>query len=334
MNSESTTAPSKIDPELFSRVANAYDLKLLAESRQVRIGVGSSNRSLEDAARAGCGQFVLIDNGRVESCNLATQSYFVKDIGKPKVEVMADRLRAINPMVAVKTFFGSFHDISDAEFKRLAFDPFVDSATSVKADSPRQTVIVGATDDFYCQARVNTLALNFGLPSVCCQHYENGLAGEVTFTHPKTVRACHRCILSSRYKAYLKDGYLNVVGSAGSPISSSAMLNAITVSILLAIFHHGSQNRRWGNLLARIGDRNLIQIRNHPDAEELLGLKNFSQAFSGAKPDQIFFGETIWRRQLPEHPSTGYSKPCPDCGGTGDLTRRIGAFADTRVIIP
>jgi tRNA A37 threonylcarbamoyladenosine dehydratase len=72
MNSESTTAPSKIDPELFSRVANAYDLKLLAESREVRIGVGSSNRSLEDAARAGCGQFVLIDNGRVERCNLAT----------------------------------------------------------------------------------------------------------------------------------------------------------------------------------------------------------------------------------------------------------------------
>jgi hypothetical protein len=334
MRCESITTPSQINTELFSRVANAYDLNLLAQTREVTIGVGSSNRSREDAARAGCGQFVLIDNGRVESCNLATQSYYVQDIGKPKVEVIADRLRHINPMVAVKTVFGSFLDIPDAEFRSLAFDPFVDPATSVKADSPKQTVIVGATDDFYCQARVNTLALNFGLPSVCCQHYKNGLAGEVTFTHPQTVRACHRCILSSRYKAYLEDGYLNVVGSAGSPISSSGMLNAITVSILLAIFHHGSQNRRWGQLLARIGDRNLVQIRNHPDVEELLGLKTFGQAFSGANPEQIFFGETIWRRQLPEHPITGYSRPCPDCGGTGDLTRRIGAFNDTRVIIP
>jgi hypothetical protein len=87
-------------------------------------------------------------------------------------------------------------------------------------------------------------------------------------------------------------------------------------------------------LLARIGDRNLIQIRNHPDADERLGFSNFSQAFSGANAGQIFFGECIWRRQQPEHPSTGYSRPCPDCGGTGDLTRRIGAFTDTRVIIP
>src|SRR5208283_3808444 len=112
------------------------------------------------------GQFVLIDNGRVERCNLATQSYFLENIGKPKVEVMADRLRAINPTVAVKTVFGSFHDISDAEFKRLAFESFVDATTSVKANSPKQTVIVGATDDFFCQCRVNALALNFGLPSL------------------------------------------------------------------------------------------------------------------------------------------------------------------------
>lgn len=334
MNTESITTSSQIDTELFNRVATAYTLKLLAESRQVRIGVGSSNRSLEDAARAGCGQFVLIDNGRVEHCNLATQSYFLEDIGKPKVEVMADRLRAINPTVAVKTVFGSFHDISDAEFKRFAFESFVDATTSVKAGSPKQTVIVGATDDFFCQCRVNALALNFGLPSLCCQHYLNGLASEITFTHPQTVRACHRCILSGRYQAYLKDGYQNAVGSAGSPISSVAMLNAITVSLMLAMLHHGTVQPRWGHLLARIGDRNLVQIRNHPDVEELLGLKNFSQAFAGAHADQIFFGECIWRRQQPEHPTTGYSRPCPDCGGTGDLTRRIGAFADTRIINP
>lgn len=334
MNTESITTSSQIDPELFSRVANAYDLKLLAESRQVRIGVGSSNRSLEDAARAGCGQFVLIDNGRVERCNLATQSYYMEDIGKPKVEVMADQLRAINPSVAVQTVFGSFLDISDAEFKRLAFEPFVDATTTAKADSPKQTVIVGATDDFYCQARVNALALNFGLPSICCQHYLNGLASEITFTHPQTVRACHRCILSSRYQAFLEKGFKNDVGSAGSPISSAALLNAHTVSLMLAMFHHGTDHPRWGHLLARIGDRNLVQIRNHPDVEELLGLKNFSQAFSGANAGQIFFGECIWRRQQPEHPTTGYSRPCPDCGGTGDLTRRIGAFADTRIINP
>jgi hypothetical protein len=289
---------------------------------------------LEDSARAGLGQFVLIDNGRVERCNLATQAYFVEDIGKPKVEVVANRLRAINPSVTVQSVFRSLHDISDAEFKHFAFDPLVDTTTAEKADSPKQTIIIGATDDFFCQCRVNSLALNFGLPSICCQHYLEGIAGEITFTHPQTVRACHRCILSSRYQAFLEKGFKNEVGSSGSPISSAALLNAHTVSLTLAMFHHGTNHPRWGNLLARIGDRNLIQIRSHPDADERLGFSNFGRAFSGADSEQIFFGETIWRRQQPEHPSTGYSRPCPDCGGTGDLTQRIGSFADTRVIIP
>jgi len=248
--------------------------------------------------------------------------------------VMANRLRAINPAVAVQTIFGSFHEISDDEFECLAFNPFYDAITAINVGSPKQTVIVGATDDFYCQCRVNALALNYGLPSICCQHYQNGLAGEITFTHPETVRACHRCILSSRYQAYLRDDYQNSTGSAGSPISSAAMLNAVTVTVTIAMLHHGSSHARWAQLLTRVGDRNLIQIRNHPEAEQLLGLSNFTQAFSGASLDQIYFGETIWRRQQPEHPSTGYSRRCPDCGGTGDLTRRIGAFSDTRIINP
>jgi hypothetical protein len=140
--------------------------------------------------------------------------------------------------------------------------------------------------------------------------------------------------LSSRYQAFLEKGFKNDVGSAGSPISSAALLNAHTVLLTLAMFHHGTDHPRWGNLLARIGDRNLIQIRCHPDAEKLLGLRNFSQAFSGANPEQILFGETIWRRQIPEHPKHGHARPCPDCGGTGNLLERVGFFADTRIINP
>ena len=326
------TTPFQIDTEIFARVASVNNLELLAKSRRVQIGVGSATGALENSARSGVGQFTLIDKDVVERSNVATQGYLVSDIGRPKVVAMAERLRAINPAVAVQAVYGSFHDLTDDDIKRLTFDPFVDSATSALAPGAGQTVLVGATDDFFCQARVNSLALHFGIPSICCQHYAEGLASEITFTHPVTVRACHRCILSSRYEAYLNNGFKNPVGSAGSPISSSGRINSLCTDIEMAILHHGTKQPRWGDLLVRIGDRNLLQIRCHPDAENLLGLNNFSQAFSAANSDQIFFGETIWRRQIPEHPNTGYSRPCPDCGGTGNLTQRIGAFADTRII--
>jgi len=328
----STDALVTIDTELFARVLQTGYLERLAQSRLIRFGIGSQAHSVEDSVRAGVGQIVLIDNGRVERCNIATQGYYAHDIGQPKVDALAKRLRAINPMAAVQTVFSSIHDLTDADFKRIINDPFEDLVTAIKVPAPVQTLLIGATDDFYCQCRVNALALNFGLPSICCQHYQDGLASEITFTHPQTVRACHRCILSSRYYAFLENSYQNFVGSTGSPISSAAMLNALTVALTLAIFHHGTKHPRWGNLLARIGDRNLVQVRNHPDADDLLGFKNFSQAFAGANSGQIFFGETIWRKQQPEHPDTGYSRPCPDCGGTGDLAKCLGTFADTRII--
>lgn len=329
------TVPPSLDWELFARVADAYDLSLLAKTRLVWVGVGGSAGSLDDLARAGVGQVVLIDPGIVERCNLATQAYFLPDIGRPKVSCLAHRLRAINPSIAVRSESKSLHDVSDSEFSRFAFDDYTDADSGVTASQPLRTVIVGATDDFYAQARLNRLSLHFALASVCCQLYKNALAGEVTFTSPEpnTTRACHRCILSSRFRAYL-NGYRNAVGSAGSPICSTARLNALTTWIILAIIHHGTTHPHWGGLLQRIGARNLIQVRNHPDAERELGLSSFSEAFANATDNHIFADETVWRSQAPEHPNTGYSRPCPDCGGTGRLIERKGAFTDTKVMIP
>lgn len=328
-------APTRgFDRELFTRVVNAYDLNHLAQCRVVWIGVGGAVPCLEDLARAGVGEFVLIDPGLVEKCNLATQQYYRSDIGMPKVECIRKRLREINSDAAVECFPKSLHEIDDEFFAALLERRPVEGHNGTVGFTTRNTFIVGCTDDFYAQARVNRLALNFGLPSVCAQLYDQSYGGEVTFTHPVTTKACHRCILSSRYRAYLKENYRNPVGSAGSPICSTGRINALTTTVLLTLMHHGTDHPRWGGLLERVGTRNLALTRNHPDLEEFLGLRNFSQALAGATSAQLFFDETIWRPQLPEHPSTGYARPCPDCGGGGDLASCKGTFADTRVMIP
>lgn len=325
---------SPIDSELFSRVLDAYDLSVLTHTRIVWVGIGGAAASVENLARAGLGQIVLIDPGIVERCNLATQAYFLRDIGEPKAICLATRLHSLNPAISIHAKKQPLHDISDFDFSQLAFGTYADPQTGSDALVPKQTLIVGATDDFFAQARINRLALHFGIPSVCCQMYLRGLGGEVTFTHPEMTAACHRCILSGRFRAYLKEGYRNSVGSNGTPICSTTRLNAITEFIILAILHHGTTHPHWGDMLKRIGNHNLIQIRNHPDAEEFLGFKNFSNTFATVENPGVFTDETIWRAQFPEHPNTGYSRPCPDCGGHGELARCKGAFADTRMMIP
>jgi len=49
--------------------------------------------------RAGVGNLILADFDLVEPSNLNRQHYFISDIGKPKVEALAEYLRLINPQI-------------------------------------------------------------------------------------------------------------------------------------------------------------------------------------------------------------------------------------------
>jgi len=53
-------------------------------------------------ARAGTGRLILADHDRVEFSNLNRQPYFLGDVGKPKVEVLAEYLRSGNPDMILK----------------------------------------------------------------------------------------------------------------------------------------------------------------------------------------------------------------------------------------
>lgn len=65
-------------------------------------GIGSS--LAETAVRLGFENFILADADEVSAHNLNRQCYVAADIGKPKVEGLANRLRAINPSVSVELF--------------------------------------------------------------------------------------------------------------------------------------------------------------------------------------------------------------------------------------
>ena len=55
-------------------------------------------------AAAGVGRIGLVDGDRLEASNLHRQTlYSLADVGKPKVELAAARLRALNPEVDVRT---------------------------------------------------------------------------------------------------------------------------------------------------------------------------------------------------------------------------------------
>lgn len=303
--------------DTFRRVAGAYDLAHLRHCRVVVVGNGGAASVDEDFVRAGVHDLVLIDPDVVSEANLATQQVYRHDIGRPKVEAIADRLRDINPAASVVTLQRDFNELSEAEIESLLGLDL--------ARPPIRTLLLGCTDNFYAQARVNRVGLQYGVPTLCAQVYAEGRGVELTFTYPGVTPACHRCVLRSRYDAYLNDGYTNTVTSDGTPISSTTRLNATKLVLAMAILHHGTSHQRWGRLLERIGNRNLVQLRLDPD----LAMPVFDRVLA-ADRDRVFCDEAVWLPQQPEGPAVG-GPACPDCGGTGDLRSAIGTLSDTRL---
>jgi len=66
-------------------------------------GVGGLGSNVAIAlARIGVGRIIIADFDVVEPSNLNRQQYFVKDIGRPKVEAIKETLGLINPYVVVE----------------------------------------------------------------------------------------------------------------------------------------------------------------------------------------------------------------------------------------
>ena len=314
----------KIKPlSIFERVKEVYDLEQMAKTRIVAVGGGGAAEFLELMARCGIMQFILIDPDIVSETNIATQQTYLKDVGRPKVDCLAERIKAINPLALVIKAKKRIEDLSPQLIQKLVSGP-------LGTNAPVKTILCGFTDNFFAQAQVNRIALNLGIPSLCAQLYREGRVAEITFAYPGVTPACHRCMLSPRYKHYLEHGYRNDVTSSGTPIFATAMLNAIKGYIALAMIHHGTDHKRWGKMLERIKNRTLVQIRLDPDVSETLSMPTFDKVFEGAKADHLFFGEPVWIPQEPECPETGYP-PCPDCDGTGNLRKAIGTIKDTRI---
>lgn len=326
--------------QYFERVRNAYDLPRLDGTRVVCIGMGGGVGFVRAGARAGFGELVGIDHDHVSACNVGTQSVDPVKIGMPKVDAVAEEFRLLNPQSAVLAVQSRIEDLSDRDFEALCFNPMrqmeVDrdeSGRPNRLSKPRQTILLVLTDSFEAQARGHRLGLHFGLPTICAQEYCEGRGAEITFTVPGVTPACHRCITASRYRAYLSEGYRNQVTSDGAPFVAAEMLNAAIGHILLAVAHHGTNHPQFGQLINRLGKRNLILLRMDPDIDEFLGWPAFARPLKGAAdPNAFVMLDSIFLPQGPDYGQSESRPICPDCGGTGDLRACIGTFPNTRIM--
>ncbi|MGC7404211.1 ThiF family adenylyltransferase [Pandoraea pneumonica] len=118
-------------------------------------------------AGAGVGRITLCDADEVSETNLHRQTLFdIASIGKKKVTIAADRLRALNPYICIDTI------CREADVQLL---------TQV---IPRFDVVIDCTDNFDAKYAINDVAADVGVPLIYGTIFQ--FAGQVSVFHYPT----------------------------------------------------------------------------------------------------------------------------------------------------
>ena len=302
--------------DYFAKVKSLYPDHVL-DKVIVCVGTGGARSFLENCARSGFRNFILMDKDVVGTTNIATQGVFISEMGKKKVEVIRERILDINPKARVVCVDSFLDDaMSDEEFKSY-LDMFPHRR-------PTDYLILGCTDNFEAQKRSSMLALKYGNPYLAAMMYAGGAAAEQIFTYPGVTESCPRCLLRDRFEKY-EHGFQNDVDSSACPIFATERMNATKGYIaLMLLMYHEDPTSPFNDMLNKVANRNFVWIRLNPYLKETaLGIELFDRLFAGTPERFTFIDETIW---IPQHPDT--DPPCKMCGGTGDLREFSVKWAD------
>ncbi len=121
-----------------------------ATARALIVGVGGlGNPAAQFLAAAGVGRITLVDADRVDLTNLQRQVLFaLDDVGAPKVEAAARRLRAINP---------------EPELRRVEEHVGAEALGALVADAD---VVLDCTDNFATRHAINRACVAARVPLV------------------------------------------------------------------------------------------------------------------------------------------------------------------------
>lgn len=113
----------------------AAGLEKLAAAKVAVFGLGGvGSFAVEALARSGIGHMVLVDHDRVSITNLNRQlPATLSTLGRLKVEVMKERIEAINPRAVVETFPVFYCPEKGGELLAADYDYIVDAVDTVAA---------------------------------------------------------------------------------------------------------------------------------------------------------------------------------------------------------
>lgn len=168
--------PVKLEPyslklDLFSRNTGILESDIMLNKKALFIGCGSVGSLVAvELAKAGVGHFMLVDNDIFGYHNICRHQCGIYDVGRYKIDAVADRILAINPYAEVKKFNRAIQDVDRDEV--LGF-------------CDKDTVIVGGADNREGDLYACNLGIQAGASFVSIGCWERAFAGEIFYCLPE-----------------------------------------------------------------------------------------------------------------------------------------------------
>lgn len=213
----------------------------LAEARVLVVGVGGlgSPAALYLAA-AGVGALTLVDRDLVAMSNLHRQLLFATpDVGRPKLDVAAARLQALNPALSIVTRETWLTDTNAAELVA------------------GHQVVIDATDNFPARYALNRACVAAGIPFIhgSVSRFEGQLS---VFAAPGG--PCYRCLFPAppepgSVRTCAEEGVLGVVPGVVGVLQATEAIKLLTgvgtplvgTLLLLDLLSHATRSIRLPN---------------------------------------------------------------------------------------
>ncbi|UMM08320.1 HesA/MoeB/ThiF family protein [Gluconobacter frateurii] len=167
------------------------------------IGAGGLGAPLsQQLAASGIGRIGLMDHDVLELSNLQRQVlYNTQDVGRLKVDAASDHLRAINPLITVKT-----HAVRA-------------TPGTLNALVPQYDLICDGTDNFETRLAVSDACVRHGKTLV--SGAVQGFAGQLAVFRPQCGGPCYRCLFPEAGETEAPNcGQSGVLGAATGVMGS------------------------------------------------------------------------------------------------------------------
>ncbi|WP_216896151.1 ThiF family adenylyltransferase [Nocardia alni] len=251
-------------PDLYDRNIRAFGglvQRVLADLRVAVVGCGGTGSAVaEQIARLGVQNLLLIDPDELSDSNV-TRVYGsrLKDVGRPKVDVLADHLEDV---------------FSTINIERLQSTITIEETAKTLVDAD---VVFGCTDDNAGRMVLSRLSTYFLVPVIDCgvllstdaASRLDGIHGRVTVLHPgqaclicrgrvDLARASSEMLTSTERKRLVGEGYAQALpGVEPAVVAYTTMVAATAVAELIERLTHYGLTPVPSEVLMRLHDREL-----------------------------------------------------------------------------